>query len=231
VGSYPASAASASHSSLEEQTIGGLHEMLLDKVKALNLSTDTPILDIGCGTGAWLDRLGRSGFTTLHGVDRDVTQFGTIRAACSEVDLDTARDLGFMNRKFGLITAIELVEHLENPGRLFFHVARHLSGAGVFLMTTPNIHSVLCRLRFLLTGKLKQFDAKGDATHISPVLLASLAKVLPRYHLQIAEKASYPKDGGTITSRPILKAVAGVLELVLPNSDPGDILCLMIRSL
>src|SRR5437879_1876628 len=148
-------AASAPSCILEERTIGGLHEMLLEKVKALpNLSRDTPILDIGCGTGAWLHRLARTGFRNLYGLDRATSQLGNVHAACSEVDLDTATDLGLTDRKFGLVTAIELVEHLENPGRLFFHVARHLSDEGVFLMTTPNIHSVVCRLRFLLTGKL-----------------------------------------------------------------------------
>jgi 2-polyprenyl-3-methyl-5-hydroxy-6-metoxy-1,4-benzoquinol methylase len=231
VASYLLSVGSESGRILEERTIGGLHKTLLDRVKVLpKLSIDTSILDIGCGTGAWLDRLASSGFRDLHGLDRDVRQFGTIRATCSKVDLDTATDLGLSDRKFGLITAIELVEHLENPGRLFFHVAQHLSEDGVFLMTTPNIHSVLCRFRFLLTGKLKQFDSKGDATHIYPVLLESLLRILPRYRLVIVDKWPYPRDGGSITSRPMVKAAAGILELLLPNDDPGDVLCLMIRK-
>jgi SAM-dependent methyltransferase len=230
VASY--AAASAASCTLEERTIVGLHEFLLEKVKALpNLSIDTPILDIGCGSGAWLDRLARSGFRTLYGLDRDTSQVGTVHATCTEADLDIATDLGLSDRKFGLITAIELVEHLENPGRLFFHIARHLSDEGVFLMTTPNIHSVICRLRFLLTGKLKLFDEKGDEGHVFPVLLASLYKILPRYRLMITHKWPYPVNGRSIISRPTLKAIAGVLELILPNSDPGDILCLMMRSL
>lgn len=217
---------------LEERTIGGLHQMLLERVRSLpNLCMNTPILDIGCGTGAWLDRLARSGFSALYGVDCNITQFGTTRAACSEADLDSAQDLGLSGRKFGLITAIELVEHLENPGRLFYHVARHLSASGVFLMTTPNIHSVTCRLRFLLTGKLKLFDEKGDSTHIYPMLLASLVKILPKYGLSITAKWPYPKDGRSIISRPSLKAVAGILEFLVPNNDPGDILCLMMSRL
>jgi 2-polyprenyl-3-methyl-5-hydroxy-6-metoxy-1,4-benzoquinol methylase len=221
---------STSVPALHERTIGGLHEALFDRIKGLaNLCPDTPILDIGCGTGAWMSRLAASGFRTLQGVDRDIGQFAIDGATCSEVDLDTAADLGLGERKFGLITAIEVVEHLENPGRLFFHVARHLSDDGVFLMTTPNIHSVLCRFRFFLTGKLKQFDLKGDQTHIYPVLLTSLQRVLPRYHLVVAGKWSYPTNGGSITSRPIVKIAAGVLGRILPNDDPGDVLCLTIQ--
>jgi 2-polyprenyl-3-methyl-5-hydroxy-6-metoxy-1,4-benzoquinol methylase len=216
---------------LKERTIGGLHEELLKRVKNLNgVSPDTPILDIGCGTGVWMHRLAASGFRTLHGVDKDIDQFATDQATCSAVDIDTSSDLGLGGRKFGLITAIEVLEHLENPGRLFLHVARYLSDDGVFLMTTPNIHSVLCRFRFLLTGKLKQFDSKGDATHIYPVLLNSLYKVLPRYRLAIVDKWCYPANGGSITSRPIVKIAASVLGRILPNDDPGDMLCLMIQK-
>jgi hypothetical protein len=105
-----------------------------------------------------------------------------------------------------------------------------LTDDGVFLMTTPNIHSVLCRFRFLLTGKLKQFDSKGDPTHIYPVLLTSLYRVLPRYRLAICDRWSYPSNGGSLTSRKIVKAVADVLGRMLPNDDPGDVLCLMIQK-
>jgi hypothetical protein len=97
-------------------------------------------------------------------------------------------------------------------------------------MTTPNVHSVLCRFRFLLTGKLKQFDSKGDPTHIYPVLLTSLHKVLPRYHLSIADKWPYPANGGSLTSRRMLMLAAGVLGMLLRNDDPGDVLCMMIRK-
>ena len=58
---------------LVERTIGGVHEALLNRIKGLtSLSPDTPILDIGSGTGAWLDRLAAFGFRSLHGVDRDM---------------------------------------------------------------------------------------------------------------------------------------------------------------
>jgi SAM-dependent methyltransferase len=217
---------------LREWTVTGLHEALIDRIKRVSgLSAETPTLDIGCGTGAWLDRLASNGFKQLHGVDRKVGKFASSRATFSHADIDLDPDLGLGNRAFGLITAIEVVEHLENPGRLFFHVARHLSDDGVFLLTTPNIHSILCRFRFLLTGTLKEFDSKGDPTHIYPVLLTSLNRLLPRYGLNIADQFSYPANGKSIAARPMLKAAASALSLVLPNIVSGDILCVMIRRI
>ncbi|MFM6476370.1 MAG: class I SAM-dependent methyltransferase, partial [Dolichospermum sp.] len=129
-------------SKLLERTISGLHDNLLQSLPTL--SYETPVLDIGCGTGAWLNRLSNFGFKHLHGIDLDIDHFGTEKATCSQANLDYD-DLGLGERKFGLITSIELVEHLENPGRLFYHVARHLDNNGYFLLTTPNIHSLSCR--------------------------------------------------------------------------------------
>lgn len=209
-----------------ERALGGLHAALLDRLPPV--AADDPILDIGCGTGAWLHRLGESGYANLHGIDLDVEQFATDRATVTRADLDYD-DLGLGGRRFKLITAIELIEHLENPGRLFHHVSAHLADDGRFLVTTPNIHSVLCRLRFFLTGNLKQFDAKGDPTHIYPVLLTALERVLPRHGLRIEHRWAYP-DGASITSRASTRLLAAIAGRVLPDRVPGDILCLSIRK-
>ena len=211
---------------LVERAIGGLHESLEQHLP--RIAKDAPILDIGCGTGAWLHRLGGLGFTNLHGIDQDTAQFATKRASASRADLDYD-DIGLGDRKFALITAIEVIEHLENPGRLFHHVARCLANDGTFLITTPNIHSALARMRFFLTGNLKQFDAKGDPTHIYPVLLTSLERILPRHGLQLVERWHYP-EAGSPTSRLSTRVLARLAKFAVPDPDPGDILCLVIRK-
>jgi len=209
---------------LIERTLGGLHQDLIAHLPVI--AKDAPILDVGCGTGAWLHRLGGLGYSHLHGIDLDTAAFATDRATAISANLDYD-DLGLGHQTFKLITAIELIEHLENPGRLFHHVSKHLADDGVFLLTTPNIHSALCRMRFFLTGNLKQFDAKGDPTHIYPVLLTALDRVLPRHGLAIIKRWHYP-EAGSITSRLSTRIAARVAGLVVPDPDPGDVLCLAI---
>lgn len=211
---------------LLERTIGGLHENLLNFVS--DIEFNAPVLDIGCGTGAWLDRLADNGFTNLHGIDLDINQFGSEKATCSRANLDYD-DLGLGERKFSLITSIELIEHLENPGRIFSHVVKHLDDDGYFLLTTPNIHSVSCRLKFLTTGKLASFDEKGDPTHIYPVLLNCLNRVLPRYDLKIVKRWGYPSVGSLIY-RPSTQIVARFLELFFVSEVKGDTLCMLIQK-
>jgi 2-polyprenyl-3-methyl-5-hydroxy-6-metoxy-1,4-benzoquinol methylase len=164
----------------------------------------------------------------LHGIDLDIEQFGSKRATCSQANLDYD-DLGLGNVKFDLITSIELIEHLENSGRLFYHVANHLNSNGYFLLTTPNIHSINCRFKFLATGKLASFDAKGDPTHIYPVLLDCLNRVLPRYSLKIVDQWGYPTSK-SLVFRPSTQIISRFLELFLPNSIAGDTLCMLIQK-
>lgn len=211
---------------LHERTIAGLHSALIKHLP--EISHAAPVLDVGCGTGAWLERLATAGFRRLHGIDQDPEQFQTPDATCSKINLDLEEiDLGA--QKYGLISAIELVEHLENPGRLFKLVSTYLDDGGYFLLTTPNIHSLRCRLKFFLTAKLASFDEKGDPTHIYPVLLTSLQRLLPRYSLEIIRVWSYPEKGSLIYQRP-LKMMSAGLGLFLPNQVPGDTLCLLIKK-
>ena len=212
---------------IERTMVLGLHEHLLTSLPQ-EVTYNTPILDIGCGTGAWLERLANAGFTHLQGIDRDTEQFATQKATCSPADLDFG-DIGLAEKKFGLITSIEVIEHIENPGRLFYHVANLLESNGYFLLTTPNLHSVLCKIRFLLTGKLRQFDDKGEPTHIYPIFLTPLMRILQRYNLEIVKKWSYP-IAGSVTSRASLKIASSLLSSILRDELPGDILCLLIKK-
>jgi SAM-dependent methyltransferase len=209
---------------LKELTIGGLHDSLLAHLPALSLQSR--ILDIGCGTGAWLAKLAGAGFSSLCGLDRNTQGFAFGSAQVRRCNLD-AEECPFAG-EFDLISAIEVVEHLENPGRLFAMAARLLSPGGCLLITTPNIHSVFSRLRFLVTGHLMQFDQKGDPTHLFPVLPFTLDRIVERHGLRVCETWTFPEreiTGCRLSS----KVAARLLGCLLPNLYPGHNLCFLIR--
>jgi len=212
--------------SLREKTIPGLHESL---VRHLPPNRDGAVLDIGCGTGAWLERLFGHGYRNLYGIDAELSQIGSTNAQFVRADLE-ADEIHLDGRKFQLITAIEVIEHIENTGRLFSLVESHLADDGLFLLTTPNVHSLHSRLRFLLKGELQFFDGKADETHVTPIVLTGLERMLARHGLRIRRSWSFPEHGGSIASRKSLRLVSKMLALVFPNPIPGDILCVLIEK-
>jgi 2-polyprenyl-3-methyl-5-hydroxy-6-metoxy-1,4-benzoquinol methylase len=210
---------------LPEKTIHGLHESLVPYVQSM--PRDMPILDVGCGSGAWLERLADLGFMDLQGVDRDSKSFGCSAASVFNWDIDReAIDLGA--KRFGLITAIEVIEHLENPGHFWDFVSTYLANEGRLLITTPNIHALRSRLRYLFTGDLPFFDRKSDPTHMQPMCLKAATLSMARRRLQIERLWSFPLSGSSVF-RPTISWLAWMLRGLLPDNIPGDVVCVLIR--
>jgi len=209
---------------LEERTLAGLHAFLAGELAALPRST--PVLDVGCGSGAWLARLKQLGFTDLTGVDAG-TRPSLDGVTFIQADLDEGPLP--VSRTFRLVTMIEVIEHLANPGLAFAHLAAHLSDGGFALVTSPNIHALRCRLKFLLTGRLASFDEKGDPTHTTPFFLPGARKVAQRHGLEISLAWTYPPRQ-TLMFGVTIRSAAAVLRAVMPDPLPGDTLCLRIEN-
>ena len=209
-----------------ERANPGLHESLLRRLPA-DLADSASILDVGCGSGAWLARLRAAGYRNLTGIDHDIAQTSLTDARIERVDLNHT-DWSPLAGAFSLITAIEVVEHIENLGTFFNRLHHHLLDDGAILLTTPNIGSLAARLRFLLLNQLKQFDSLGDPTHLTPLVLATLPRLLQRHGLRIAAYWGFPEHGGTLTSRGWVSALCAALRPVLPESVPGDNLCMTL---
>jgi 2-polyprenyl-3-methyl-5-hydroxy-6-metoxy-1,4-benzoquinol methylase len=213
---------------LRERTVAGLHATLADKVATL-VAPDVPILDVGCGTGAWLQRLGRLGFTNLQGADLDTAQFALDGIRVHVSDLDGPRWLPG-EQQFRLVTAVEVIEHLQNIGNFFANANRYLAADGHLLLTTPNVHSIHARLRYLLTGDMKQFGRIGDSTHLYPLLSATMLRLAARHGFEPVEQWGFPANGDAVGARRWVNVVCSILRRVLPEPIPGDVYCVLLRK-
>lgn len=215
------------NAALAERTVPGLHESLAGRVAAL-LPFGEPILDVGCGTGAWLHRLRELGYTNLHGTDLDTAQFTLAGVPVFANDLNERR-WELSGKRFQLVTAIEVIEHLQNIENFFANIRGHLQARGLCLLTTPNIHSLHARLRYLLTADMKQFGRIGDPTHVFPVLGATLDRLCARHGFELAEQWGYPASGDCVGARAWVNAAVRVLRRVLPEPVRGDVYCALLR--
>lgn len=221
---------------LQERTIGGQHAALLPIVKTLEgISNTSPILDLGCGTGAWLKRLYDAGFRELWGVDSDSEAFGAAEIGhFIAADLDANDDLPQL-ANFGLVTIIEVIEHVANPQKLVERAFRALAPGGWLLITSPNIYSLRTRVRFLLSAGVPFFERAAHSTpieldHIHPIVLeAYQRKIFTPLELSLVRVWTYP-DCSSHGSRWFARLAARAMRLVLSDDLPGDSLCLLLRK-
>lgn len=95
----------------------------------------TRILDVGCGNGALLRSLARSGFTDLHGVDPFTQQGGT----WPHITI-TQGELGDLEGAYGFILLSHSLEHMPDPRAALRDVARLCMPGGHALISVPVVN-------------------------------------------------------------------------------------------
>lgn len=152
-------------------------------------------MDLGSGPGAMASRLHALGCNVLA-VDRTSDGFmaGLPHIAIDFDRNDFACRLGLAS--FDLITAIEVIEHVESPIGFLRNIRSLLAPAGVAVITTPNVDSLPARTKFFLTGRIRTMDKFGEPTHISPILWDLFRRqLLPRAGLNMREHLVFPPRG------------------------------------
>jgi len=212
---------------LAERANSGLHGHVLEKILQLEPDRGASILDVGCGTGSLLAQLRQRGYRDLTGLDiAPPASAEGIRFV--EVDLDDCRST-MPDGSVRLAVAVEVIEHVENIGSLLAELSRVLAPNGKILITTPNVHSLQARIRYLARAELKQFDRLGDPTHVYPVFQFPFRRIVARHGLEVLQSWGFPIDGSSPTSRLGLRVLSAMaVALGLRGVPAGDQLCLIL---
>ena len=99
------------------------------------------LLDIGCGSGAFVSRMRRRGWDAC-GIDVDPAAVAAGRSRYGvDVQQGVAADLVAQGKKFAVVTANHVIEHVSDPVQFLVQCRNLLNGAGRVILVTPNAGS------------------------------------------------------------------------------------------
>ena|SRR5882724_8821581 len=180
-------------------------------------------LDIGTHSGALLLRLkDELGFSDLTGTDLDQTRFDVPGADFKRLELNQPF-LCHFDKKFQLITATDVIEHLDSPRTFLTEAHSLLEDDGWLAISLPNVASWQGRIKFLLKGELWGFGEKNyrSQRHISPITGEQMVMMMQELGFGVVAKGS----AGSF-STPYMKAltfpiwsIASLLDGISPMGE------------
>lgn len=144
------------------------HFVVKNKLELLGklISKEDVVLDIGFwGQGVkisddnWPHRLLKESAGEVYGLDIEYDESAIPEGERSKYMKAPAEDF-FFDRKFDVIFAGDLIEHLVNPGLFLDNVKKHLKEGGRLIITTPNTFNL-----FNMAGKLTRPEPIVNSDH------------------------------------------------------------------
>ncbi len=100
------------------------------------------ILDIGCGTGKMLDELKPFGDVVGADFAPEALQFCITRGAPADLARADVRRLPFADNSFDVVTAMDIIEHIDDDKAASREIFRVLKPGGRLLVTVPAFSSL-----------------------------------------------------------------------------------------
>ncbi len=124
------------------------------------------ILDVGCRDGVLTKYFVKNNIVLGIDIDDNALKLAKKNLGIDTIQMDLNGDWSALGgRKFDVIFAGEILEHLYYPDKILQKIKNHLTQGGVFIGSVPNAFSFKNRLRYLL-GRKKNTPLE-DPTHIN----------------------------------------------------------------
>lgn len=151
------------------------------------------VVDIGAGGGVFIEKLLKNGFLNIQAVDLDNYLHSSLldRVKFHQADL-CFNNLPFVDNDVDVVTALFILEHLENPWHFMREVTRVLHSGGRLVVAVPYAHSIWSKIQFVKTGNISGYRLNNN--HITFLPTAVHQKFFQGYKLidQMFAKPYFP---------------------------------------
>lgn len=100
------------------------------------------VLDVGCGTGYGAYILKKSGANSVYAIDKSSEVIDYAKELFSDkkiyFQVGDVEDLKIYKKRFNMIVAFEILEHLRDQNKFILKLRQNLSQDGILCISTPN---------------------------------------------------------------------------------------------
>lgn len=178
----------------------------------IDITPEQKILDLGCADGKllWMMYYRYSvPKQNLYGVDVSFNAVKKAKAIFPNIkmaDIDNGISFG---KKFDLIFALDIIEHLHNPAKFFAESYKALNKNGQLVLSTPNLNSISYFIQ------RRNWYAYKDKSHRQYFCLRSLAYLVNSNGLSIVRAKTISTTGNSLYNRLISRTPFGGQIVVL----------------
>ncbi len=122
-----------------------VHPTVVDALVATGgVDKDSPVLEVGCGTGNYIIAMRTATACPSWGVEPAEEMLGQARQRSTEVNwkLGRAEQLEFPDQTFQFVFSIDVIHHLNNPASYFREAYRVLKAGGKICTVTDSVSTI-----------------------------------------------------------------------------------------
>jgi ubiquinone/menaquinone biosynthesis C-methylase UbiE len=144
------------------------YDLLLSQVE---LMEGAVVLDVGCGTGAVLEKMGSIARINGYGIDSEKNMVAEAKRKCPEMNIQAANcaEMPFENNKFDLATACMAYHHFPDQKGFAREAARILKPGGRLYIADPRFPLIIRKLLNFASRVFKVAGFFGTAKEVGDV--------------------------------------------------------------
>jgi ubiquinone/menaquinone biosynthesis C-methylase UbiE len=172
---------------------------LLNLLQSQKIPKNARILEVGCGSGRFLEFLEWNGYTKLYGIDTSSNMISITSQKTNNVRLQVgnAYKIPFETGKFDFVFSVHVLMHIDNPKKMLNEMKRVTKKDGYLMIDINDKHSpfsLLVRLWRIFQTKKKHFPQMYSISNIEKLLIRDVLTYSPTYFLPVNIPKSMQKS-------------------------------------